>query len=330
MDKEFFESEKEKYIIDGNKVLNLPGPFKLELPEIYQIEICSVCNFNCIMCPKELYSREKDSKLINPELIESMIDRGELEGSYLIELQMTGEPLLHPDIQSIIDLIKTTGVMVGLSTNGHLLTDKFVMNRLRGLDYITISLDSVSERRNIRKGFNKSFEEWYEENLKDSIYALSFQETTIDIQFIDLPGYEREIAEFSSIATEILSLVTIRTVPEGYFTLVHQGLYPALDKGICLNPFLSVSIQSQGHVVPCCFAWGDDYIYGDIEKQSLKEIWNHEKVKLLRAAHQYRPLANDHLLPEMCKRCYMRSPTFLHTNILYQSIRAKKGRWSIG
>jgi MoaA/NifB/PqqE/SkfB family radical SAM enzyme len=338
MDKEFFEQEKTKYQIRDNKVLGLPGPFRMLLPEIYQIEICSKCNFNCVMCPKELYSREKDKTFIDPKIIEDMLARSEFEGSYLVELQMTGEPLLHPEIQNIINLIKSSGVMVGLSTNGSLLTPGFVSTRLAGLDYITISLDSVMHRDKIRVGFNKPFIVWYNHFLKDSILMLHLQGTTIDIQFIDLPGYQDEMNKFMEIAVDILPNVTLRTVPEGYFTLVNKGTYPYPSKGMCMNPFLSVSIQSQGHVTPCCFAWGDDIIYGDIKKNSLFEIWQGPKVEFLRNAHQYSGGVKDTPncdvgmrfdLPEMCKRCYMRSPAFLHTNILYQSIRDKKGNWSV-
>lgn len=325
MDKNFFDQEKEKYIIEGNKVMNLPGPFEMSLPEIYQIEICSTCNFECVMCPKELYHREKDAKLIDPKIIELMISREEFNGSYFVELQMTGEPLLHPDIQSIIDLVKSTGVLVGLSTNGSVLTPNFVQNKLKGLDYLTLSLDSVTQRANIRVGFNKPFQVWYEHFLKDSIRMLVLQGTTVDVQFIELPGVQNEMKLFSELAIDILPQITLRTVPEGYFTLVHKGLYPYPSKGMCMNPFLSVSIQSQGHVTPCCFAWGDDVIYGDIKHQSLHEIWHSEKVINLRQAHRL-ITAN---LPEMCKRCYMRSPTFLHTQILYNSIRDKKGAWSV-
>lgn len=338
MDRKFFDQEKKKYIIEGNKVLNLPGPFEMRLPEIYQIEICSTCNFGCIMCPKELYRREKDAKLIDPKIIELMIDREEFGGSYFVELQMTGEPLLHPDIQDIIDLIKSTGVMVGLSTNGSLLTTDFVQNKLKGLDYLTLSLDSITQRDKIRIGFNKPFTVWYEHFLKDAIRMLVLQGTTVDVQFIELPGVTDEMKLFSELAIDILPEITIRTVPEGYFTLVHKGLYPSPDKGMCMNPFLSVSIQSQGHVTPCCFAWGDDYIYGDIKNQSLHEIWHGPKVSFLRDAHRYangmqiqpnKDVGRYFTLPDMCARCYMRSPTFLHTNILYNSIRDKKGQWSV-
>jgi len=323
MDDSFFD--KGRYEIEGDRVKGLPGPFKLDLPEIYQIEICSVCNHDCAMCPRELYTREKDSKLIDIHLIEGMVARDEFAGSYFVELQLSGEPLLHPEIQNIIDLIRGTGVMVGLSTNGSLLDQEYAIKHLNGLDYITVSLDSVTNRSEIRKGFNKTFDEWYEESLKDAIYFLHMQGTTIDVQFIELPDFDEEIYLFMEKAHEILSLVNIRTIPEAYFTFVHEGLYPWPDKGMCMNPFLSVSIQSQGHVVPCCFCFGDDFIYGDIKEQSLHKIWNGLKVKELRNAHRWMNGA----MPEICKRCYFRSPTFLHTNILYKSIRGKKKRWSV-
>lgn len=297
-----------------------PGPFALDLPEIYQIEVTNLCNYNCIMCPKDKYERKDVQPFIDPKIIHDMIHRKEFAGSYFVELQLSGEPLMHPQIHHIINIIKSTGVMVGLSTNGSMLGQVGKLEACKALDYITISIDSITNLPGIRPG-SPPFEEWWEKTLSKAVPALLDAGVVIDFQFIELPHYTGELYELGEMAEkhpllkQVLKEVTVRTVPDCSMFVAEDYKN---EKGVCLNPWLSVTIQCNGNVVPCCFAWGDDIVYGNIKNNTLKEIWEGEAVKELRSDHErgwYRPL---------CNRCYMRSPALLHMEIFFKSIKRRK------
>jgi len=85
----------------------LERPFSVKVPEVYQIEITDNCNLSCPGCPRDLlvYRREKPNRYIEPALIEKMCHRGDLAGSYFVELQGAGEPLMHNSISDIIDVL---------------------------------------------------------------------------------------------------------------------------------------------------------------------------------------------------------------------------------
>jgi len=51
----------------------------------------------------------------------------------------------------------------------------------------------------------------------------------------------------------------------------------------CYYPWHSVSILSNGQVVPCCRDMNGDYILGDLHHKPLKEIWNDEPLRNLRS-----------------------------------------------
>jgi MoaA/NifB/PqqE/SkfB family radical SAM enzyme len=70
-------------------------------------------------------------------------------------------------------------------------------------------------------------------------------------------------------------------------------------------------------VVPCCFSFGDDIVYGNIKELSLYEIWSvyNDEVVKLREEHRAGNYRN------ICARCYMRSPMLLHWAIFRDSIR---------
>src|SRR5436190_20596887 len=56
-----------------------------------------------------------------------------------------GEPLLHPELDSIIRRIRRRGMVAGLITNGYLLTGERIerLNRA-GLEWLQISIDNVT------------------------------------------------------------------------------------------------------------------------------------------------------------------------------------------
>jgi radical SAM protein with 4Fe4S-binding SPASM domain len=301
----------------------LPSKFSVKLPEIYQLEASSFCNFSCKSCPRSYYYRE--NKIINfdIELLRTMITRGDLKGSYFIELQMSGEPLLNLNIITMIELIKSQNILVGLSTHGEFFPE--LLSTCQDLDYITISVDSITKRNKVRKGSIYDSSEVYLENLLQTANFFINHKVSIDFQFIELEGWEqeKEILQDYFKKFNVDKKVNIRSVSD--CAILHRSgnrLKPEENKeiGICLNPFTSVSVQSNGNVVPCCFEWGDSLILGNLYKNSLQEIWEGKEVKRLREDHQ-RGYA---YLPDLCLHCYARSPYLLHWQIYLDSLKGIK------
>jgi MoaA/NifB/PqqE/SkfB family radical SAM enzyme len=55
-----------------------------------------------------------------------------------------GEPLLHPDLDQLIQRVRARGMLAGVITNGFLLNqDRIVRFNKAGLDYLQISIDNV-------------------------------------------------------------------------------------------------------------------------------------------------------------------------------------------
>ena len=299
-----------------------PSPFKVKLPEIYQIEASSACDHACKMCPRVYYNREDKRQNFDVELLRTMIIRGDLKGSYFVELQMSGEPLLHPNIITMIELLKKEGMIVGLSTHGDLFPE--LISVCQDLDYITISVDSITRRSEIRKGSPFNDPDIYLNHLTETAWFFLQHQVSIDFQFIELKGWEKEkeILQKHFKKLFILEEVNIRSVPDcGILHRTGNRIKSSENNeiGICLNPFTSVSVQSNGNVVPCCFEWGDSLVYGSLYEKSLEEIWNGPKVKRLREDHQ-RGYA---YLPDLCQHCYMRSPYLLHWEIFLNSLKRR-------
>jgi radical SAM protein with 4Fe4S-binding SPASM domain len=66
---------------------------------------------------------------------------------------------------------------------------------------------------------------------------------------------------------------------------------------VCSAPWLNLTVHHTGIVTPCCSDLGLTFPLGDLNAQSLKEIWESLRASDLRAMH----LTSN--LPEMCRRC---------------------------
>jgi MoaA/NifB/PqqE/SkfB family radical SAM enzyme len=97
------------------------------------------CNLSCTYC-NEFDSFSKPVPI--PEMLKR-IDKLAALGTTIITIS-GGEPLLHPDLDEIIQRIRRRGMLAGLITNGYLLTPGRIerLNRV-GLDHLQISIDNV-------------------------------------------------------------------------------------------------------------------------------------------------------------------------------------------
>ncbi|MFH1547661.1 MAG: SPASM domain-containing protein, partial [bacterium] len=180
------------------------------------------------------------------------------------------------------------------------------LDSLLKLDYLTISVDSIAGYEKLRIGGKI-------QKLINNIstFLLLNQKTAVDLQIIELPGWEKQLVLLKGLFPD----TNIRTVKDCFMTIFQEVDKLPVSEKLCINPWVSCSIQCNGNVVPCCFSFWDDIVYGNVKKKTLKEIWNGKKVEHLRKDHQTRDYE------PICARCYMRSPAFLHTNIFYNSMR---------
>lgn len=309
--------------------------FKM-LPEVYQIEVCSACNLKCPMCLKTT-DVERPDGLLDMKLLELMHSRGDFAGSYYVELQMSGEPTLHPQLDRIIRFLKyDVGVLVGLSTHGLLMKKKNLAETLSLLDALTISVDSTNPELYTKMRYPAKFE-----NLVENIdYLMDYFKRHTSASFAPLPFTELQLIETKMFegsgdvpalealarGKDWLDFCSIRTTADCFSEM--QGRFPAgtwpRNTPICMNPFGSVSVTQDGKVVSCCYIFdakeSEVTYYGNLYEQPLSEIWGNERVKAMQQMHL------SGCLKDSCTRCYLKSPMQIHMNITSRLIRNRRGR----
>ena len=98
------------------------------------------CNLACEYCNEF----DDFSKPVPSETMFRRIDKLAELGTSVITIS-GGEPLLHPDLDSIIRRIRKNGIVAGLITNGYLLVAERIhsLNKA-GLEWLQISIDNVT------------------------------------------------------------------------------------------------------------------------------------------------------------------------------------------
>jgi len=285
-------------------------------PYIYQIEVTDVCNLKCPAC---LNKDIKNKGFIDMKLLDMIIEKNYLRNTPYVELQMAGEPMLDAHIEKIVQKIKNTSTMVGLSTNLSLV-DMRVFNIL---DAITISFDTFNEKEYEISRYPQKWNTfilnltYFLENINKEVMVyiqLLLTKWTKNTFFASKKRLELFIKRFDK------KNIFIRYVDDCFIENRNEKSNFKRERDICLNPFLSVSIKNDGTVVPCCFDFMKHLPLGNLYKQDLLEIWESKTIQELRKKHR-----KGKGLSWKCKSCYYRSPILLLQSFLADLVKFKKG-----
>ena len=93
------------------------------------VEITNACNFKCTWCPDEIMGRRRG--FMKKERVLRLLDELAEKRSWLgplfpVKLHQMGEPMLHPDLATIVAHAEGRGVPIELNTNCGLITEERV------------------------------------------------------------------------------------------------------------------------------------------------------------------------------------------------------------
>ncbi len=116
-------------------------------PLLVTLVVTRRCNLACGYCNEY----DHVSQPVPTEALRTRVDRLAEIGTSIVTIS-GGEPLLHPDLELIIDRIRRRGMIATVITNGFPLTESRIA-RLNdvGLDYLQISIDNVKPDDTSRK-----------------------------------------------------------------------------------------------------------------------------------------------------------------------------------
>jgi radical SAM protein with 4Fe4S-binding SPASM domain len=277
-------------------------------PIVFQIEPTNHCPMNCVMCPRQFMKRKLG--YMDFALFKKIIDQVKVYDTH-IQLHHFGDPLMHPEIDKFIRYCHDKGIVVNCSVNPILLT-KNMSERLvdSGLDRIYISLDSVDDYsykkiRGTKANYGKAVE-----NIK-YLAGLKVKKNKknphISIGLIYMSSTKGNVDEFKkrwvipgidSVCIKPFTGFGLKSILEHADDstkkrIEHKCEYP------CFLPWRSITILWDGRVVPCCYDYDGKCIIGDLNRETLKQVWNNDRMLKLRKQNRL----NDFTGNDLCGPC---------------------------
>jgi MoaA/NifB/PqqE/SkfB family radical SAM enzyme len=271
------------------KVIPLNTPFTIF------VDPSDLCNFQCKYCPnsdRDLVKKtNRKLKIMDFELYKKIIDDiCKFEKPIkVLRLYKDGEPLLNPRFVDMIKYAKEKkcAERIDTTTNASLLNPKKNLEIIdAGIDRINISIEGVNADQYLsfskyKIDFNKLVENIRHlyENRKNCEIIIKISGDSIS---------EEDKKKFYDIFGEIADGVFIEHVmscwPEfelkGIKVNQEVGIYGQKIKEVQVCPyvFYSFSVNSDGLASACFLDWSEKLIIGDVKTESLKDIWNGEKM----------------------------------------------------
>jgi pyruvate-formate lyase-activating enzyme len=250
-----------------------------------------VCNLKCPMCPRQSYIPGKGYMDFN--LVKKILDQAADYGLYAFNFGGLGEPTLHPDFFKIIRYAKEKGVIdVNVHTNGTRLDHDFNRQLIEsGLDRIIISLDSAVKESYEKIRVGAKFEKVYE-GVEDLIKQRDKQPKTrlhIKANFIEMNEMDpTEKNKFISYWKDKINRIAILRYLDCQIEerLHYKDNYKQDDNFCCPELWRRLQIWSDGVATICVRDIKKRFIIGNVNHQTISEIWAGEKMQQTRDLHR--------------------------------------------
>lgn len=304
-----------------------------DIPYVDQVETTNHCNVKCVMCPRgRVNHMTRDLVHMGRDLFVKIIDeieeieqekkrRGIGRKDFLadpppdlvwngsvndicdLRLHHFGSPMLDPGMIDKVAYVKrNTSLGIHFSETASNLRPRKARQLFdAGLDRLTIALDGTNAEEFYRiRGLRVDFDRVV--RTIQEIIRLRIQgnyPTALFIQLIQMQGAPKE--QFVK-DWEAQDGVTILHKPFFPYPDVPHDLMATGDKVFnrrCKIPFTSVTVLSDGRVVPCNSDYNGEQIFGDLKESSLQEVWASEIFREFRSKFIHALFEKS----DLCNRC---------------------------
>lgn len=297
-------------------------------PYIYEVEPTNACPYSCIMCPRGQGKMKRPVGFMPLQTFELVL--GQISPSQkMLRLHHFGEPVLHPELPSMIRMARDAGLVPLISVNPATLTERLTERLIEsGIGITVFSFDSLQSDRLYKiRGIRKSAD-YCMEMIDKFISCSRAADTPVFkvIQMVSLTVNEDERKTFMALKErypgEDVYLYVSGNFGFGDVELVREtcrGEDKRLlaDRFLCRAPFDDIVVLWNGDVVLCCYDYDGYNLIGNVNEASLEEIWNSERVSLMRQRfleHRTKDLP-------LCGKCYAAPHTDARSVLVHGTTR---------
>ena len=274
-----------------------------KFPSHVDIELSSLCNLNCPMCytTTDDFKNKVNKKNMDFDLFKKIIDECARYNLFSIRLSLRGEAFLNKNIFDMIQYAKSKGIkeVSTLTHGGFLDAEKFEQLIDLNLDWLTISFDGVGETYN-KIRFPLTFE--------DSVNKIKeFQKIkkrrnvvkpVIKVQTV-WPAISKNPEEFYNIFNPITDQVASNPLID-YLGNDTDVVFE--ENFTCPQLWERFVIGADGNVMLCANDEMESHTLGNVQDESVFDIWHGEKLNKAREIH-LKHMGTKEIEP--CKHCYL-------------------------
>lgn len=255
-------------------------------PYCVKIENTNACNSRCIMCPHDKMKRRIG--FMDWKLFEKVVDECTRLGVEHISLHGFGEPFLDKTFPEKVKYAKSKGIKrISTSTNASLLNAD-VATRLvdSGLDEIVISIDAATKEtfEKIRIGLDYATVETNTINLVKIRDEKGSKKPFVVVDFVELNENKNDKNLFIKKWKNIADHVSISPLHNwGGKKLQVERVHKNVPYRVpCRLLWTDLVVNWDGTVPLCCLDTENEIILGNLNENTIQEIWKGEKLNNIR------------------------------------------------
>jgi len=287
-----------------------------EFPTMVVIQTHAYCNASCIMCPYRDIIKDKNvpKGYMKPELFYKIIDECSKYNVKKISPYLMNGPLLDENMFNYIKYIrkKMPKAVININSNGFALTkEKAEKLAETGIHRVVFSVHGISEKKykkitgldlktvlenidyylSLKKKNNTSVEitgitEWFtDEELKK--WVDYWNKRNVKLIYRNLHSRAKNV-KVPEVISKMQKFGKTKGTKDKIYGCTHREGTNKMD------------IMFNGDVVLCCMDWYRSVVLGNVNNDSLYNIWNSEKFNKIRRMMVSKDDSSDNFI---CKRC---------------------------
>jgi len=332
-------TSKQLSSFDFKEVENELEFLRKKKPTIFNIETTNYCNMTCVMCPRTIFMKRKNI-WIEDKIFENVISNIETHSNNKLEefwnwlenntqykhnevsengfyfsivskcliLHGYGEPFLDKFLIKRLKLCKEKNIPTYFScTPATMTVEKAIEAMENGLTVLKFSLDAMDDEsiksiRGKKANYNESIEKILElikikeqKKFKTLLvpcmisFKKSEQSKILQKKFLD---FWKDYNVYAYIKSQ-----DNRWLFEQDNKLKNESHYA---KQYCEYPWTSLTVMADGNVVPCTQISNNEIVLGNINNNTLEEIWNGPEYKKFRQMHVDGSFPENHKCKKSC------------------------------
>jgi radical SAM protein with 4Fe4S-binding SPASM domain len=275
----------------------------LARPQEIDIEVTSSCDADCIMCPRKAMSRNVGP--MNLALFKKIVDEAVSLGVRELQLNGYGEISVLRNYRDYLSYIreKSRSIRININTNAMRMNEDMARFYVESeVSSINVAIDGATAETyaGIRRNLELDVVEKNARRLIQIRNEMGKKYPLVRISMIAMPQNVHEVDLFlekwSGVADRVGISGLVSRVGSVSFAQVESRSW---ERTPCFLLWQQMPVLSDGTVAMCCDDWDGRASQGNLNQNTIKEIWTSRKRQSIRSVH----LDGKASMIPLCKSC---------------------------